>query len=255
MRGDGGIEAPASHPGLFANDDHQGRVASRDRHAGTLRAAFVGFAGRDPDQGHHAVARVRLLLNARIRQSELPANSAERVQHISDRDTLGVPGRLHRGCGIRAHGRCHSFPSAWINLSAAAGPQEPAAYMDSAGRSSLHAASMGSMNAHAASTSSARVKSVGSPFMQSRSRRAYASGVSTRKDDMYVKSMATFRRRRPALGTLAANRSEIPSSGWMRSVMALGARPFAASKVRCGGRLNWTRISVTRLGIRLPTRM
>ena len=87
------------------------------------------------------------------------------------------------------------------------------------------------MNAHAASTSSARVKSVGSPFMQSSSRRSYASGVSTRKDDMYVKSIATFRRRTPALGTLAANRSEMPSSGWMRSVMALGSSSFAASNV------------------------
>ena len=73
---------------------------------------------------------------------------------------------------------------------------------------------------------------------------------------MYRKSMFTLRIRIPAVGTLAPKRSEMPSSGWIRSVMAFGSRSRVASrpKVRCGGRLNWTRISVTRLGSRLPVR-
>ena len=74
---------------------------------------------------------------------------------------------------------------------------------------------------------------------------------------MYWKSMVTLRMRRPALGTLAPNFNEMPSSGWMRNVRALGSTSFIASrpKVRCGGRLNWMRISVIRLGSRLPARM
>ena len=74
---------------------------------------------------------------------------------------------------------------------------------------------------------------------------------------MYWKSIVTLRMRRPALGTLAPNFSEMPSSGWIRSVIAFGSTSFIASrpKVRCGGRLNWIRISVTRLGSRLPARM
>jgi hypothetical protein len=57
---------------------------------------------------------------------------------------------------------------------------------------------------------------------------------------MYWKSIVTLRIRRPALGTLAPNFSEMPSSGWMRSVMALGSSSFVASgpNVMCGGRLN-----------------
>src|SRR5436305_1981452 len=61
----------------------------------------------------------------------------------------------------------------------------------------------------------------------------------------------------PALGTLAPKRSEMPSSGWMRRVIAFGSSSDAASrpKVRCGGFLNATRISVARFGSRLPARM
>ena len=74
---------------------------------------------------------------------------------------------------------------------------------------------------------------------------------------MYSKSIVTLRMRRPALGTFAPKRSEIPSSGWMRSVIALGSSSCVASgpNVMCGGRLNWMRISVTRFGMRLPARM
>ena len=74
---------------------------------------------------------------------------------------------------------------------------------------------------------------------------------------MYWKSMVTLRMRSPALGTLAPNLREMPSSGWMRSVRAFGSTSFIASRpnVRCGGFLNWMRISVTRLGRRLPARM
>jgi len=74
---------------------------------------------------------------------------------------------------------------------------------------------------------------------------------------MYSKSMVTLLIRSPALGTLAPNLREMPSSGWIRSVIALGSTSFIASlpNVRWGGRLNWMRISVTRFGSRLPARM
>ena len=69
--------------------------------------------------------------------------------------------------------------------------------------------------------------------------------------------MFTLRITTPAVGTLAPNRREMPSSGWMRSVIALGSSSRVASRpnVRWGGRLNWTRISVTCFGSRLPVRM
>ena len=49
--------------------------------------------------------------------------------------------------------------------------------------------------------------------MQSSSSRSYASGVSTRNEVAYSKSIVTLRSLTPALGTLAPNRSEMPSSG------------------------------------------
>src|ERR1019366_1169517 len=200
MGGDGCIDTPASHLWLLANHDRQRWVVCSDRHECALRSALLDRAGGDRNQGHDEVSRVGVLLIAGFGQRELPAYATERIQNVSDGHGFAVPRDLRRGLRLGAHGRCHSLPSAWISLSAAEEPHVPAAYMVRGGRSSRQAASMGSMNVHAASTSSARVKSVGSPIMQSSSRRSYASGVSIRNDDMYVKSIATFRRRNPALG-------------------------------------------------------
>src|SRR5882762_551672 len=189
----------------------------------------------------------------RFFDGELLADVAQRLEHDRHGDVLLAPNDV----GLRLYGLCHSLPSCDRSFAAAGGPHVPAAYICSGGLSSRHAASIGSMSAHAASTSSARVNRVGSPIMQSSSRRSYASGVSVKKAVMYWKSIVTLRILRPALGTLAPNRSEMPSSGWMRSVIALGSSSCVASRpnVMCGGSLNWMRISVTRFGIRLPARM
>ena len=58
-------------------------------------------------------------------------------------------------------------------------------------------------------------------------------------------------------GALAPKRSEMPSSGWIRSTSEFASRCSAAPIVngRCGTRLNCTATSVTRLGSRLPVRM
>src|ERR1700704_5188082 len=76
------------------------------------------------------------------------------------------------------------------------------------------------------------------------------------KEDEYKKSMLTLRMTMPAAGTLAAKRSEMPSSGWMWRVRAFGSTSRIAWRpnVRGGGRLNCTRIVVERFGIRLPAR-
>jgi len=72
------------------------------------------------------------------------------------------------------------------------------------------------------------------------------------KEDEYKKSMLTLRMTMPAAGTLAAKRSEMPSSGWMWRVRAFGSTSRIAWRpnVRWGGRLNCTRIVVERFGIR-----
>src|ERR1700694_1013194 len=190
--GDGSVDAPASNVRLFAHDDRQGWVVGGDRHADALCSSFVSRAGGDGDQGHDAVSRVRVLLVAGFRQREFPAYAAEGAENVADGHCLAAPRYFWQD--RLAHGRCHSLPSAWIRLAASGRPHVPAAYIARGGRSSRHAASMGSTNVHAASTSSARVKSVGAPLMQSRSKRSYASGVSTRKEDMEAESLATLRR-------------------------------------------------------------
>ena len=67
--------------------------------------------------------------------------------------------------------------------------------------------------------------------------------------------MFTLRTSRPRSGTLAAKRSRMPSSGWMRMASRFGSGSEALSrKSISGGRLNWTAISVARRGRRLPVR-
>src|SRR5882672_3647411 len=190
---------------------------------------------------------MRMLGLLRFHERELLAYVVERFEHDRHGDVFAAPHDVRLGLDRRAHGRCHSRPSCARSFAAAGGPQVPAAYIASGGLSSRHAAS----------TSSARVNRVGSPIMQSSSRRSYASGVSLRNAVMYWKSMVTLRILRPALGTLAPNLSEMPSSGWMRRVIAFGSSSCVASwpKVMCGGSLNWIRISVTCFGMRLPARM
>src|SRR5712691_4205406 len=152
---------------------------------------------------------------------ELVAEVGEGIEDLRDGDPLAFP--CERAGRRLVHGLCHSLPSASSSLAAAGGPHVPAAYICSGGRPSLQAASTGSIRVHAVSTSSARVNRVGSPIMQSSRSRSYASGASTRNEDAYRKSIATLRRRMPAAGTFAPNLSEMPSSGCMRSVMALGS--------------------------------
>ena len=69
--------------------------------------------------------------------------------------------------------------------------------------------------------------------------------------------MLTVRIERVGVGALAPKRSEMPSSGWIRSTSEFASRCSAASaeKGRCGGRRNCTAISLTRLASRLPVRM
>src|SRR6266566_5845154 len=129
-------------------------------------------------------------------EGELSTDVAQRVEHDRHRDVLLAPKNIR----FHLHGLCHSLPSCASSFAAAGGPHVPAAYICSGGLSSRHAASIGSMSAPAASTSSERVNRVGSPSMQSSSRRSYASGASTRKDDAYRKSMLTLRITRPAVG-------------------------------------------------------
>ena len=67
--------------------------------------------------------------------------------------------------------------------------------------------------------------------------------------------MFTLRTSSPSSGTLAAKRSMMPSSGWMRSASRLASGDVALSpKSISGGSLNWMAISVARLGSRLPVR-
>ena len=69
--------------------------------------------------------------------------------------------------------------------------------------------------------------------------------------------MFTLRIERVGDGALAPKRSEMPSSGWIRSTSEFASRCSEASREngRCGGRLNCTATSVTRLASRLPVRM
>src|SRR5207248_9818845 len=206
------IEVTSPDGGLLPDHDRLGRMLQRDRPGGSLGHLCLRVGGRDPDQGHHAVARVEVLIVPRLGAGELVPDLPEGVQHIGHPHPLSVPYRLRVLLG-GAHGRCHSLPSAFSSCVAGWGPQVPAAYVASGGRPLRHAFSIGSTSVHAASTSSARVNSVGSPIMQSSSNRSYASGASTRNDVTYWKSIVTLRMRSPALGTLAPNLSEIPSSG------------------------------------------
>ena len=67
--------------------------------------------------------------------------------------------------------------------------------------------------------------------------------------------MLTERTSSPRPGTLAAKRSRIPSSGWIRIASRFGSGSAPAlRKSIMGGRLNWTAISVARRGRRLPVR-
>ena len=67
--------------------------------------------------------------------------------------------------------------------------------------------------------------------------------------------MFTLRTSRPSSGTLAAKRSRMPSSGWMRSASRFASGSVVAPrKSISGGRLNWMAISVARWGSRLPVR-
>ena len=71
----------------------------------------------------------------------------------------------------------------------------------------------------------------------------------------YVKSIVTLRTSMPRPGTLAPNRSMIPSSGWIRIASRLASGSLALSlNSWCGTSLNWIAISVARLGSRLPMR-
>ena len=69
--------------------------------------------------------------------------------------------------------------------------------------------------------------------------------------------MLTVRIASVGVGAFAPKRSEMPSSGWIRSTSALASSCSTASvgNGRCGGRLNCTATSVTRLASRLPARM
>ena len=68
--------------------------------------------------------------------------------------------------------------------------------------------------------------------------------------------MLTVRICIPWPGTLAPNRSRMPSSGWTRMASTFGSicgTPARANSAS-GACLNWTAISVTRLGSPLPVR-
>src|SRR5207302_2568969 len=121
------------------------------------------------DQRHHAVARVDVLVVTRFGAGEPRADGLERVEDLADGDVLAMPGGLDPRFDGRAHGRCHSLPSAWSSLAAEGGPQVPAGYVSRGGLLLRHDSSIGSISCQAASTSSARVNRVGSPIMQSSS--------------------------------------------------------------------------------------
>ena len=68
--------------------------------------------------------------------------------------------------------------------------------------------------------------------------------------------MWTVRSIIPWPGTLAANSSETPSSGWMWQTSTFGRRPSSStiSNGGCGARLNSIAIVVSRRASRLPAR-
>ena len=67
--------------------------------------------------------------------------------------------------------------------------------------------------------------------------------------------MFTVRTSTPRPGTLAAKRRRMPSSGWIRRASRFGSgSAFESLKRASGTCLNWTAISVARLGSRLPAR-
>src|SRR5205823_4952558 len=132
---------------------------------------LVRLRRRDADQSHHAVARVQMLAVPCLLPREPVSNVRQRAEDVGHGHALAVPHRLR----VRlhgAHGRCHSRPSAFSRCAASSGPHVPAGYIARGGRPLRHAFSIGSTSIHAASTSSARVNSVGSPIMQSRSSRS-----------------------------------------------------------------------------------
>src|SRR2546426_12685234 len=107
-----------------------------------------------------------MLVISRLSVSEGVADLGQGGQHVADRHVLAVPLRI-RVSDCLAHGRCHSLPPSWSNCAASGGPHVPAVYVPRGGRPLRQDSSIGSMSALAASTSSARVNSVGSPIMQS----------------------------------------------------------------------------------------
>src|SRR5215472_9129133 len=174
------------------------------------------LANRD-DEIEHAVARVWLVFCRRGGLAQLRSQPDKLIDDCLQVCVSRLP--VARADAVRleerdgAYGLCHDRPSCVISRSAPGGPHVPAEYVSRGGWPWRQTASMPSISFHAASTSSERVKSVGSPSMQSRSSRSYASGASTRNADAYRKSMLTLRIVRVGVGTLAPNRSEIPSSG------------------------------------------
>ena len=97
---------------VLANDNRLRRMLGADRAGRAYRQVLLRGAGHRADQRHHAAPRMRMLVVAGLRARELVPDLGQCLEHVANRHVLPVPLGADLRFDRRAHGLCHSLPSA-----------------------------------------------------------------------------------------------------------------------------------------------